>query len=127
MSLLDPILPHSLDQYYLPGALALWCAVFFGLVALWGYARSLRGDESDRLPAEAAAAYLSRYGIHAEVEHVALDGAKVGDVLFERVSSGHFGYVVMGGFGHHRVAEALFGGVTRMMLTKSPVPIFLAH
>ncbi|MBP2277475.1 MULTISPECIES: universal stress protein [Sphingomonas] len=85
------------------------------------------GDESDRLPAEAAAAYLSRYDIHAEIDHVALAGEKVGDALFARVSSGHFGYVVMGGFGHARVAEALFGGVTRMMLTKSPVPIFLAH
>lgn len=85
------------------------------------------GDEADRLPAEAAASYLSRYDIHAEINHVALDGARVGDVVFGWVSSGHFGYVVMGGFGHHRMTEALFGGVTRMMLTKSPVPIFLAH
>lgn len=85
------------------------------------------GDESDRLPAQAAAAYLSRYDVHARIEQVALDRAKVGDVLLERVSNGRIGYVVMGGFGHHRVAEALFGGVTRMMLTKSPVPIFLAH
>ena len=129
--------PEDLSRLDLDRALIAWdgstasAAALRAAVALLRHAERVTiiaiGDESDRLPAEAAAAYLSRYDIHAEVEHVALDGAKVGDVLFERVSSGHFGYVVMGGFGHHRVAEALFGGVTRMMLTKSPVPIFLAH
>jgi nucleotide-binding universal stress UspA family protein len=34
---------------------------------------------------------------------------------------------VMGGFGHSRLGEALFGGVTRVLLTKSPVPLLLAH
>jgi len=31
----------SLSQVYLPGALTLWCALFFSLMALWGYAQSL--------------------------------------------------------------------------------------
>ncbi|HSJ76465.1 MAG TPA: cytochrome c biogenesis protein CcsA, partial [Gemmatimonadales bacterium] len=31
----------SLSQLYLPGALTLWCALFFSLAALWGYAQSL--------------------------------------------------------------------------------------
>ncbi|MFA6124425.1 universal stress protein [Sphingomonas sp.] len=129
--------PEDLVRLDLDRALIAWdgstasAAALRAAVPLLRYAERVTiiaiGDESDRLPAEAAAVYLSRYDIHAEIEHVALDGAKVGDVLFGRVSGGHFGYVVMGGFGHHRVAEALFGGVTRMMLTKSPVPIFLAH
>lgn len=29
------------SQLYLPGALTLWCALFFSLAALWGYAQSL--------------------------------------------------------------------------------------
>ncbi len=33
----------SLTQFYLPGAVPLWCAVFFGLAALWGYSQSLPG------------------------------------------------------------------------------------
>jgi cytochrome c-type biogenesis protein CcmF len=37
------------SQLYLPGALTLWCALFFSLAALWGYAQSLT-------PAGAAAA-----------------------------------------------------------------------
>ncbi len=35
--------------------------------------------------------------------------------------------LVMGAFGHSRLAEALFGGVTRRMLKDSPVPIFIVH
>lgn len=35
-----------IDQLYLPGALTLWCAVFFGLATLWGYAQVMRGDQS---------------------------------------------------------------------------------
>jgi cytochrome c-type biogenesis protein CcmF len=29
------------SQLYLPGALTLWCALFFSMAALWGYAQSL--------------------------------------------------------------------------------------
>jgi cytochrome c-type biogenesis protein CcmF len=39
-----------LAQLYLPGALALWCAVLFALATLWGYARLLTHDTpEDRL------------------------------------------------------------------------------
>ena len=38
----------ALAHLYLPGALTLWCAVFFALAALWGYVELARGDESAR-------------------------------------------------------------------------------
>ena len=37
-----------LSHLYLPGAVTIWCAVFFGLAALWGYSQTLRGDETSR-------------------------------------------------------------------------------
>ncbi len=33
-----------LSHLYLPGALALWCALFFALASVWGYSQVLRGD-----------------------------------------------------------------------------------
>src|SRR5215467_2133874 len=33
-----------LSHLYLPGALALWCAMFFALASVWGYSLVLRGD-----------------------------------------------------------------------------------
>lgn len=35
---------QALAHLYLPGALALWCSLFFALASLWGYMRVLRGD-----------------------------------------------------------------------------------
>jgi len=37
-----------LSQLYLPGAVALWCALAFAVATLWGYAQLQRGDESAR-------------------------------------------------------------------------------
>jgi cytochrome c-type biogenesis protein CcmF len=35
-----------LTHLYLPGAMALWCALAFAVAALWGYSAVLRGDAS---------------------------------------------------------------------------------
>ncbi|MFA6117942.1 MAG: universal stress protein [Sphingomonas sp.] len=84
-------------------------------------------DDSVRAPVEDAAAYLSRHDIHAMVRRLPHSGRTTADVLADRIATGAFGYVVMGGFGHRRFLEALFGGVTRAMLTRCPVPLFMAH
>lgn len=34
----------ALSHLYLPGALAIWCALLFGLATVWGYSLVLRGD-----------------------------------------------------------------------------------
>ncbi|AOH82632.1 hypothetical protein AWL63_00150 [Sphingomonas panacis] len=76
-------------------------------------------------PAEDAAEYLARYGVPADIRRITASPA--GPALLKEASSGGFGYVVMGGYGHLRLVEALFGGVTRTMLGESPIPVFLAH
>ncbi len=84
-------------------------------------------DGSDKPPAQEAAALLSRHGIHALVVRE-LPGRDVAeDVILRVVGEREIDYVVMGGFGHSRAREAIFGGVSRKMLTDSPVPLLLAH
>ena len=34
------------SHLYLPGALALWCSLFFALASMWGYSLVLRGDRT---------------------------------------------------------------------------------
>lgn len=36
----------SLSHLYLPGALAIWCALFFAVAGVWGYLRVVSGDAS---------------------------------------------------------------------------------
>ena len=35
--------------------------------------------------------------------------------------------LVMGGYGHSRVREMLFGGTTRPILDQTTIPVLLAH
>lgn len=77
-------------------------------------------------PASAAAAYLSRHGLHAEGMDVESE-EDPGQVILDHVRSLDPALVVMGAYGHPRFVEALFGGVTRRMMEHSPVPLLLAH
>ena len=78
-------------------------------------------------PAEDAAAYLSRHGVNARIVREPVGSQLVEDVILREVRQRQIDYVVMGGFGHGRVTEALFGGVTRAMLSASPAALLIAH
>lgn len=84
-------------------------------------------DGSVRMSAAQAAMYLSRHGIHVTIERDEAAGRKTGAVLLSRLQADPPAYAVMGGYGHSRMVQALFGGVTRTLLNESPVPLFLAR
>ena len=84
-------------------------------------------DGSIRAPAEEAAAYLSRHGIASIVLHCPPAADPASAVLIAMAGSGRYDWLAMGGFGHARLVEAIFGGVTRRMLKASPIPLFLAR
>lgn len=74
-----------------------------------------------------AAEYLSRHGIHAEIVDIPRGAAKISDTLFSAAQMRDCSMIVMGAYGHSRLAELLLGGVTRRSLTDPQMPIFLAH
>jgi len=76
---------------------------------------------------ENAAEYLSRYDIHALVRRRHPLTMKPAKVILDEIRQQKADYVVMGGFSHLRFTEALFGGVTKTMLSEAPVPVFMAH
>lgn len=53
------------------------------------------------------------------------DGAV--DTLLEEVKRAGAGLLVMGGYGHTRLREAVFGGFTRAVLESAPIPVLMAH
>ena len=71
--------------------------------------------------------YLSRHGIEAELVSLPRGEAKVSDTLFSAAQMRDCGMMVMGAYGHSRLAELLLGGVTRRMLTDPQLPILMAH
>jgi len=84
-------------------------------------------DGSVEISSRDAASYLSRHGVHALIRYERPKGRKVSDILLEEVHDRGADYVVMGGFGHSRLTQTLFGGVTRTLLAHCPVPMVLMH
>jgi nucleotide-binding universal stress UspA family protein len=77
--------------------------------------------------ADEAAAYLSRHGVHAKLVQIEAGTADPAERIKQTCQEEGAEYCVMGAYGHSRLREALFGGVTRRMLTSSDVPLILAH
>lgn len=84
-------------------------------------------DGSQRGSVEDAVWYLARHHIQAHVRHETKPVDWSSQVLLDVASDGSADYLVMGGFGHARALEAMFGGATRALLLHSPIPILLAH
>lgn len=84
-------------------------------------------DGRRRSLAEEAAAYLSRHDVHPVVRVLRDEVRDPAELIREACKECAATYCVMGAFGHSPMKEAIFGGVTRRMLSSSDVPLFLAH
>ena len=88
-------------------------------------------DEDDqnrgKLPSTDGAEYLSRHGIACELVELPAMGRNPAEVLVEAAEHREAGYIVLGAYGHARMFELVFGGVTRRMLKNPPLPLVLAH
>ncbi|WP_404712630.1 universal stress protein [Sphingomonas sp. MMS24-J13] len=84
-------------------------------------------DKSLKVPLEEAACYLSRHDIEPQIKQLPVGIERPGRMLCVEAELGRYDYAVMGGYGHSRTIETIFGGVTRTMLEKSRIPILLVH
>ncbi len=85
------------------------------------------GRADEELSATPVLEYLSRHGIHAELHAAAQDGVSIEEALEREAAAMKADWIVMGAYGHNRMREILFGGVTRYLLDGAKFPLFLAH
>ncbi len=86
-----------------------------------------KGEDVD-FPAAEISAALARHGVKVEAARTVLEGgAAIGDELLNRVSDEGRDLLVMGCYGHSRMHEFVFGGVTRDILGNMTVPVLLSH
>lgn len=74
-----------------------------------------------------AVAFLLRHGIAAKSELIDPKGAAVGDVILSFAARSQADLIVAGAYGHSRFREWVFGGVTRALLMRAPVPVLFSH
>ena len=110
---------------------ALRAAVPFLKSATAVYLATVKEDErrakAHDLPPVNGADYLSRHGISCEMIEVAPHEEGVAAALQAEAATRKAGLLVMGAYGHTRLTERVFGGVTRRMLTGVRIPLLLTH
>lgn len=73
------------------------------------------------------ATHLARHSLPVELHNLDSAGASTGDALVAAAKNLGADLIVTGGFGHARLRQALFGGVTRTLLEQAPAPLLLSH
>lgn len=84
-------------------------------------------DRPGRLAGIDIALHLSRHGINVEAKALEVRDIGVADALLSHVSDLGADMLVMGAYGHTRLQQSLFGGVTRRIQESMTVPVLLSH
>ncbi|MXN66222.1 universal stress protein [Stappia sp. GBMRC 2046] len=85
------------------------------------------GKVSHGQPGADIATYLARHNLDVTVDLVPRPQTGIADAILNYVSDQGVDMVAMGGYGHSRMREFLFGGATREILAAMTVPILMAH
>lgn len=82
-------------------------------------------DRSD--PGGRLAEVFARAGAHVDITVAARQGPNTARQLMDQAEKIDADLMVMGGYGHSRLHEAVLGGVTRTMLHEARLPVLLAR
>jgi nucleotide-binding universal stress UspA family protein len=84
---------------------------------------SIHGEE----PGADLATYLARHGVNVIVRRLPSQGLSVAAVLKRSAVDTGADLMVMGAYGHSRLRQRIFGGVTLSMTDEPPIPILIAR
>lgn len=86
------------------------------------------GKVGDGCPDTAAlAAYLGRYGIEASQHGIEDSEGDFGQTLLKASRDCGADVLIIGAYSHSRWREMILGGVTRLMIEESDIPVFAVH
>jgi nucleotide-binding universal stress UspA family protein len=88
--------------------------------------KSREGYDSIALGDEIALC-LARHDIKPEVTVTKSAGIPIGDELLNRLADEGCDLLIMGCYGHSRLRETLFGGVTKNLLEHMTAPVLMSH
>lgn len=85
-----------------------------------------KGEPVEELPGFNITRHLARHGVKAELRQLA-PADDVGSAILAHATNTGADFLVMGGYGHSRVREFIFGGTTRQILSSMTLPVLMTH
>ncbi len=87
------------------------------------------GEDEEELKerAQGPIDYLACHDVHADMRIIPGNASNVGDALLAAAHDMGADLLVVGGYGHSRVREFIFGGTTRQVLSEAKIPVLMAH
>ena len=82
---------------------------------------------ADRQRVREAREYLALHGIEISVNAIERGQRAVGEVLLEAAVKNGCDLLIVGGYGHSRLRESIFGGVTLHLVSHPKIPILMVH
>lgn len=78
-------------------------------------------------PGADLALHLARHDLDVGVKRVGDAGIDVGNALLSHAADSEASMLVMGGYGHSRFRQFVFGGTTNSILSSMTIPVLMAH
>ena len=97
-------------------------------IHILGVAEGADDEAAVRTSCERLVEALRRNGLKPKAEHLPAGERDSCALVLETASQKlEAGVLVMGGYGHSRAREFIFGGFTRQVLHQAPLPVLMAH
>lgn len=84
-------------------------------------------EKTDVTRADGLVDYLAWHDIAAELSKLEPQKGSTGNALMSAAGERGCDLIVMGGYGHSRMRELIFGGVTRYALNHAEIAVLMAH
>lgn len=78
-------------------------------------------------PGTDLAAYLAHHGAKVTIDRLPSEGRPIAETLRRHAVDVAADMIVMGAYGHSRLRQRIFGGVTRSMIEEADLPVFMAR
>jgi nucleotide-binding universal stress UspA family protein len=85
-----------------------------------------KDEPVEELPGFNITRHLARHGVNAELCQLG-PSDDIGAAILAHATNAGADLLVMGGYGHSRVREFIFGGTTRQILSSMTLPVLMAH
>jgi nucleotide-binding universal stress UspA family protein len=89
--------------------------------------RRWSGAQEAIAPATGLATVLERHGVRCALAQATAAAPEVGNELLAQAKANDCDLIVMGGYGHWRINEIVFGGATRAVLDQAGLPVLMSH